>query len=126
MKSVLYKRAKRKVRKKKIFYFHFAIFLILSTFLFCINLLTTPLDLWFQFPVLSWSVLLSIHFLIAIGIPFFSIDDNWESREISKELKKMGARPLPSPKTSLFPVDEELELKDFKHLREEWKDQDFV
>ena len=51
------------------------------------------------------------------------MDEDWEEREIQRELAKIRRKNnINSP----IEPDEELELKEFKKLRKEWDDQDFV
>ncbi len=117
-----YKKAKKRVKAKKGFYWHIASYLIVNTFLFSINLLTSPGDWWFIFPLLGWGVSIIFHFIGVFGIPGLNFNDKaWEEKEINKELQKM----VPQKDSPILP-DEELELKEFKELRKDWKDSDFV
>ncbi len=118
-----YKKARKKVKAKKGFYSHLTAYLIVNSFLFLMNILTDPSDPWFQYPLLAWGVSLAFHYVGVFGIPGVNYNDSdWEEREIEKELNKM-------PPTEEVPPtlpEDELELKEFKKLRKEWNDSDFV
>ena len=117
-----YLKAKKRVKAKKGFYWHLATFVIVNGFLFLINLLTSPGDWWYLFPLISWGVSLVFHFIAVFGIPGLNFNNKeWEEKEIDKELRKRAPEaPLPTE------PDEELELKEFRKLRNDWKDSDFV
>lgn len=115
-----YLKARRRVKVKKGFYYHFATYCICIIFLFIINILTDPFDFWFQYPMASWGVAIAFHYIGVFGIPGFNHrDDNWEEKAIQKELDKIKKAPPTVP-------HDELELKEFKKLRKEWDDSDFV
>ncbi len=116
-----FKAAKKRVKAKKEFYRHLVTFIIVMPFLFAINILTSPFYLWFWYPLLGWGVGLAIHFFTVFGFQgrFY---DKWEAKEIEKELRRMKKKNDefdPGP-------EEELELKEFKKLRKDWEDSDFV
>ncbi len=128
MSSNNYHKARKRVRGKKGFYYHLAVYLSVSLFLIAINLLTSPWDPWASYPILGWGLVLFFHYLGAIGIPFLNLDKNWEEREIEREVQKMERKKsLSAPdQEDHLQLDEKLELKEFKKLREEWDDQEFV
>ncbi len=128
MSSNNYHKARKRVRGKKGFYYHLAVAISVGLFLIAINLLVNPWVNWAIYPILAWGLVLFFHYLLAVGIPFINLDKNWEDREIEREIRKMERK-----KNQLGPVqedhlelDEKLELKEFKKLREEWDDQEFV
>ena len=117
-----YQKARKRVRAKKGFYWHLASYAITISFLFGINILTDPNELWFLYPALAWGVSILFHFIGVFGIPGLNFNDkNWEEKEIEKELRKIAP-----PENAPTLPDEELELKEFKKLREDWDDADFV
>jgi len=117
-----YRKARRRVKAKQGFYWHLMSYAIIIGFLFCINVLTDPYTQWFVYPALSWGIALAFHYVGVFGIPGLNFNDKeWERKEIEKELKK-NAKPFRPPTLP----DEELELKEFKKLRDDWKDSDFV
>jgi len=120
-----YRRAKKRVKAKKGFYWHLASYIIIIGFLFCINILTDPYDNWYLYPMLSWGVALLFHYIGVFGIPGLNFNDkSWEEKQIQKELQKTSTPRRPTAAPTI--PDDELELKEFKELRDEWKDSDFV
>ncbi len=118
-----YKAAKKRVKAKKSFYTHLVIYLIVNAFLFAINMLTSPQHFWFVYPLLGWGVSVAIQFFTVFGVPGTGrLDEKWEAEEIEKELRRMGKS---SDDFEIEPEDE-LELKEFKKLRKDWEDSDFV
>ena len=121
MRQQEYQAIKNKVRKQRFFYNHFGIFLVSSFALFIINA-SQGGEVWFIYPVLAWFVAITIHYLKVFGFPFRGAA--WEEKQIQKHLKK-SMPPISRDKAPTLP-DEELELKEFKKLRTEWEDTDFV
>lgn len=123
-----YKLAKKKVKKKKGFYQHFSVYLAVIGFLAFINFATEPWDIWFIFPAASWGIAIVIHYLNVFGFPFTKgiMTPEWEEREIEKEMEKLDLQNPPRQRTAPPEMNEELELKEFKKLRSEWDDQEFV
>jgi len=117
-----YQQARKTVRKKKAFYQHLGAYLAVIGFLFTVNVMDGLWELWFIYPAAGWGIGLAIHYLNTFGFPFTKgvMSPEWEEREIEKEMDKLEGFPeRPEP-------DEELELKEFKKLRSEWDDQEFV
>lgn len=121
-----YYKAKKKVKAKKEFYIHFGVFCATILFLFTINFLTSPSFWWFLFPTLGWGIGIVSHYITVFGISGPSGED-WEDKELEKELRKIKRQHFvePDDKNITLP-DDELELKEFKKLRDEWDDRDFV
>lgn len=118
-----YRIAKKKVKKKKGFFSHFSAYLAVGSFFFALNMITDPYDIWFVFPMLPWSVGIIIHYFSVFGLPGGALTTEWEERELEREMRKLehkvdNHQPLE--------VNDELELKEFKKLRKEWDDRDFV
>ncbi|MCR9289452.1 2TM domain-containing protein [Saprospiraceae bacterium] len=123
------RRAKRRVNRKKGFYFHLASFVIVNAFLMLLNILTTN-RIWFIFPLASWGVGLAFHYVGVFGIPGFGVlSKEWEEKEMERELRKMGMDDesfeiSKSKKSSRkMNMDEHLELKE---LRKNYDDSEFV
>lgn len=53
--------ARRRLRWLKLFYAHAALFVVVNLVLLGINLLTTPSEPWFLYPVWGWGILLALH-----------------------------------------------------------------
>lgn len=113
------RKARKKVKLKKAFFYHLSIYFIVIAFLICINIFSSPNDIWFQYPALSWGLAILIHGLATFGVP--GINKAWEEKAIDKELRKID----PTDEDVTMPEDE-LELKEFRKLRKEWDDSDFV
>ncbi|MFK7810788.1 MAG: 2TM domain-containing protein [Saprospiraceae bacterium] len=123
----LYHKAKRKVRAKKGFYWHLAVYLCMFVFFFTINMIETPGDPWFFYPMLPWGISLSIHYFAVFGLPGGKMSDKWEEEEIEREMSRQRRlRNNMSTPLDLPEEEEELELRQFKKLRKEWDDKDFV
>ncbi len=117
-----YKRAKRKVENKKGFYGHLSAYLAMSIFLLLVNLLTFHGDIWFFYPMIGWGIAVVIHYFSVFGFPFIgALDEDWEEREIQKELKRKKRYFREADE------DDELELKPLKRLHnKDWDDRDLV
>lgn len=128
MNDKIYREAKRQVAKKKGFYSHLSSFLAVGMFLFFINWMTDPFDLWFLYPVLSWGIALFIHYCSVFGLPGTDIlSEKWEERELENEmerLRKKGNYYEPPKLDAPIPNNEELELKELE--RKKWREDDLV
>ena len=104
----LFKKAKRKVQKRKGFYIHFGIYVILVLFFFFMNIFTEPHELWFQFPSMAWGVGVAIHYLTTFGIPGTGAgSSDWEVEEIRREYDRLR---------DLFDVPEEEDVLEDDYL----------
>lgn len=118
-----YKSAGKKVKARKDFYIHLAVFFIINIFLFAVNMLTSPWYFWFLFPLMAWGVAIAIHYVVTFGIPGVgSLDEKWEAEEIEKELRRMRqhAKDFEPEK------EDELQLKEVRKARKDWDDSDLV
>ena len=114
-----YLEARKRVNQKKSFYRHFASYI-------AVNIALLIVSEGESFPViLFWGIGIVSHYLKVFGFPGRSrvLSREWEEREIEKELRKMG--PPEQHEEVMIPEDE-LELKEFKKLRKEWDDSEFV
>jgi len=88
--------------------------------------LTTPNFWWFLFPTLGWGIGIVMHYISVFGISSPSGED-WEEKEMEKEMRKIKRQHFVEPDDENITLpDDELELKEFKKLRDEWDDRDFV
>ena len=123
MTSDPHKIAKKRVAEKKGFYYHLVTFPLVNAFLFGINMLTSPEFFWFLFPLMGWGIGLVIHYFTVFGFPGKGrLDEEWQAREIEKELHRMGHH---ENNLDLETVDE-LELKEFAKQPKDWNDSDLV
>lgn len=86
-----YYRAQKKVEEIKGFYGHLVSYIVVNAGLLTLNLVTSPQELWFFWPLLGWGVGLFFHAMRAFDwSPFFSKE--WEARKlkqfIQEELEK--------------------------------------
>ncbi len=107
--------AQKRVRQKKSFYKHLKTYLIINTmmslFLFWdTGSLTEWVPVW-----IFWGIGLAFQYFKTFG--FFGIgrlDEEWERREIEKELRRRGIDPAET-----FEPEGELDLEELKRRRKE-------
>ncbi|SEH72250.1 2TM domain-containing protein [Epilithonimonas hominis] len=75
--TIAYERAVKRVKELKGFYGNLISYCIVIPFLVIINLLTSPGQLWFYWPMLGWGIGLAAH-----GMNVFAIGRNWEEKKI--------------------------------------------
>ena len=75
--TIAYERAVKRVKELKGFYGNLISYCIVIPFLVIINLLTSPEQLWFYWPMLGWGIGLLAH-----GMNVFAIGRNWEEKKI--------------------------------------------
>lgn len=82
-----YYEAKKEVDKVKGFYHHLITYIVLNIFFLVFNLVTSPKELWFYWPLLWWGLGVISHGTRVFGYyPFFSKD--WEERKIKDLMDK--------------------------------------
>ncbi len=124
-KDEIYQATKR-VKKKKKFYKHLTSFVSVNIFFLFLNLLTSPGELWFFYPMMGWGLGLIFHYVDTFGIPGFGmLDKEWEKREVDIELRKITGDDLPELTENIEELSKEEELK-LKELRKNYDDSDFV
>jgi 2TM domain len=122
----IYYKAKKRVKAKKGFYTHLGVYLATGVFFFLMNMLTWDGEPWFMYPLLPWGVGLAIQGFSVFGLPGGKMSERWEEEELQKEMERQRRiHGVKEPEAMELPEDE-LELKEFKKLREEWDDKDFV
>lgn len=84
----IYRMARKRVKQKRKFYTHFMSWLVMSVFFILLNLFTSEF-FWAVFPILGWGVAIAFH---AIKVFSFTYGDEWEHREIEKEITKIKLR----------------------------------
>lgn len=80
-----YDRAKKRMKEIKSFYGNLIAYCIIIPFLAIMNLITSPKNLWFFWPMLGWGIGLAAH-----GMGAFAIGRNWEERKIREILEKQN------------------------------------
>ncbi len=84
-KNESYERAQKRVKEIKSFYSNLISYCIIIPFLVIINLLTTPENIWFFFPMLGWGIGVAAH-----GMSVFAIGKKWEDKKIRQILEKQN------------------------------------
>lgn len=86
-KDKAYERAQKRVKEIRSFYGNLTSYCIIIPSLVVINLITSPNDLWFYFPMLGWGIGVAAH-----GIGVFGIGKKWEEKKIRQLLEKQNRR----------------------------------
>lgn len=81
--NLAYERAARRVKELKGFYGNLISYCIVIPFLVVVNLVTSPNDIWFYWPMLGWGIGLLAH-----GLNVFAIGKSWEERKIKEFMSK--------------------------------------
>ncbi|MEM8526263.1 MAG: 2TM domain-containing protein [Bacteroidota bacterium] len=125
------KLAKKRVEKKKGFYTHLVVYISVGVFFFIMNMVTQGEEpgLWFFYPMIPWLIGLSIHYFSVFGLPGTDIlTDDWEERELEKELSKIRRHQaaLPPEEEEEFPLEDFEQARKEKMKRRDWEGDDFV
>lgn len=80
-----YERAQKRVKELKSFYGNLISYCIVIPFLIILNLITSPRELWFYWPMLGWGI-----GLVAHGASVFAIGKGWEEKKIREILEKQN------------------------------------
>ena len=128
MKSKYYKIAQKRVKKKKAFWNHFTVWLIVSIFFFILNMVTDHSVHWWIFPVLVWGVSVAIHCVSAYGV-FHNA--SWEQKELDKEMRKLHKNDTSRDDygeldLNDIPNREQYADDNFDDLKKKWDNQDYV
>ncbi|NNF35594.1 MAG: 2TM domain-containing protein [Saprospiraceae bacterium] len=114
----------RRIRKKRNFLMHLMFYICLSAFFFLINVFTyAESDMWwFVFPVLSYGVVVFIHYIFSIGKNHMEhLAIRWEENE---QGQKLGIHSLDE-----LDADDDLDLEELREVRYSERrhfDDDFV
>jgi hypothetical protein len=76
-----YDRAKKRVEEIKGFYTHAIVYILVNAFLIILNLMTSPGQYWFQWPLLGWGIGLFFHGLSVFVFGRF-LGPEWEEKKI--------------------------------------------
>jgi len=82
-----YKEAKARVDELRGFWSHFVVYLIVNAGLLIINLITSPHQLWFYWPLIGWGIGLFAHGFHVFGAQRIMGKD-WEERKIKKYMER--------------------------------------
>ncbi|MCB9038985.1 MAG: 2TM domain-containing protein [Lewinellaceae bacterium] len=119
MSDYEYQAARSRVREKKRFYRRLGIFVALSVFFLLLNVLTSFGSWWFMWPILGMGLGIAIKYFKIFGFPGVgSIDEDWEDREMEKEMRRLGSGQ---------PEEDGLELPELeKPKRKNWDEDELV
>lgn len=116
-----YERAQKKVKEKKEFYQHLISYLVMGVFFYILNMMTSSGSSWWYWPMMGWGIGIAMHYFQVFGIPGIGrIDEEWEQKEIEKELKQLKPRNQ----------EEDVEYLDLPELEKrknkDWSEEDLV
>ena len=127
MESKQYQKAKKRVKKKKEFREHFQSFIVVNIIMLGMGWMYGFFSAW-QTVIFFWGVGLVFHYVDAYGIPGFGDDEDWEKKEMEKELQNMG-RPATGEeaKQEELDPDEWLDLDSSRPIeRKNYNEEDLV
>jgi hypothetical protein len=120
MDDYQYEEARRRVEDKKGFYKHLGTYVIVITFLFLLNVLSSSGHFWFIYPALGWGVGLVSHYFRVFGLPGMGgSEEEWERREVEKELRRLDDGNSEEDHLDLPQLEQKKE-------RKKWDDEDLV
>lgn len=82
-----YKRAKQRVEQVRGFFVHLTFYLAVNAFLFVLNIITSPDNLWFYWPLIGWGIAVLLQAVSVFG-PSSRFGRQWEERKISEYMEK--------------------------------------
>lgn len=82
-----YKKARKKVEELKGFYIHLFIYILVNLGMFIVNIVTTPRELWFYWPLFGWGIGILAHAMSVFGIRGL-FGKEWEERKIKQIMEK--------------------------------------
>jgi hypothetical protein len=82
-----YYQAKKQVNDIKGFYGNLIAYIIFNGFFLVLNLMTSPNELWFFWPLLGWGVGVLFHGMKVFNYSPF-LGKNWEERKIKELMEK--------------------------------------
>ncbi len=121
-----YESARKRVKKKKEFYSHLGSYIAVGSFFFILNIVTSPGDWWFFYPMLGWGIGLVIHYFSVFGIPGLMSSD-WEEKALEEEMNRI--RRIQEKSKPEEKEEDSLELKDLQKEKvrsKKWDETDLV
>lgn len=109
--------ARKRVKKRSDFRSHLVSYVVTISFLFVINILTSPGYLWVIWPALGWGVGIAFHAFTVMGL---IADEDKEEELIEQEIRRMERKELEQNYE-----EDHLELKEIKK-EPRYNDDDFV
>lgn len=88
MESEKYKEAKKRVKKKKEFREHLQSFIVVNALMLGMGWMFGFFGAW-KMVIFFWGIGLVFHYVEVYGIPGMGNDEDWEKKELEKELRNM-------------------------------------
>jgi hypothetical protein len=82
-----YEKARKRVEEIKGFYTHLLTYVLVNLALLALNLITSPRNLWFYWPLFGWGIGVLAHAGSVFG-PGHLWGPEWEERKIKELMKK--------------------------------------
>ena len=123
-----YDKAKKKVAKKKKFNKHLQSYLSTMAMLFLMSFVMPPLRRVLGIVAFFWGIGLFFHYVEAHGFPGMEEEEDWEEKEIEKEVQRMQMKDR-RKKTIIedeLDIDEHLDLDRPPVRRKNYRDEDLV
>jgi hypothetical protein len=79
--EIKYQKAKERAAALRGFYGHLSVYVIVNLGLFLINMIMSPENLWFIWPLMGWGIGIVVHALRVFGGTFAS---NWEEKKTAE------------------------------------------
>jgi hypothetical protein len=84
-----YQNAKKRVEALKGFYTHLTVYVLVNLLLFAINVVTSPDNLWFYWPLLGWGIAVALQAVRVFG-KGGRFGAEWEKRKTNKLMEQEG------------------------------------
>ena len=130
-----YDKAKKKVKKKKKFNSHLYSYLTTNAVLFAMSFWNPALRRIWIMVAFFWGIGLFTDYVKAYGFPGMEEEEEWEQKEIEKEMRRMEAKDRwqNRPPNRSRPADDELDMDDYLDLdkprpvpKKKYRDEDLV
>ena len=89
MSPLTYEQALKQARELRGFYTHLAVYILVNAFLVVIDMLTSPGEFWFYWPMLGWGIGLAAHAL-SVFLGTRALGADWEERKAREIMEKQG------------------------------------
>jgi hypothetical protein len=83
-----YERAKKRVEEIRGFFIHIFIYVVVNIGLFLLNIIASPNELWFYWPLFGWGFGVLAHGISVFGLGGL-LGKEWEERKIKQIMEKM-------------------------------------
>ena len=83
-----YEQAKGRVKEVRGFYIHLAVYVLVNTFLFLLDITMSPDVLWFYWPLLGWGIAIVVHAVSVFGFGPW-LGQEWEEKKIDEYMDRV-------------------------------------